>query len=373
MPFGPMQRARPTSSDRLHALFAGDELPEDTAVKRARITAMALLHTSNPRMDTPVQSLLRGVEEKGRYREYTRSRLDPARPKASVCRFCEVAAAVSPDDVDSSWSPPLNHGARINTSFDHDTNVSRASVTGFQMFASNREQAQKLLDLAHPFHWTQADGSLFKESIAAKLQPKPRWVRAKEQTRADWRAKKQGYLYESVSWAWNEFVSASVENILRITSLTDEVQRKAGPVELSYQYALEQCLGSNFGVAFESGGLDVDNGGYAGRAVAIDNITERDVPIGAEYHLGMNDKAEEPKGTLGRLRGLAKRFQETSGKAAANGDGPYLVTLEASKALRYTMPKNGPDEFRAVLNWTSPALLFTFLSLSICQPPSHRL
>jgi hypothetical protein len=65
-----------------------------------------------------------------------------------------------------------------------------------------------------------------------------------------------------------------------------------------------------------------------------------------------------------RLAALRQRGEELS---LAWEEPAFLVTISASKKLRYTRLQNSPDELRAFLNWTSPALLFVFINRSVCQ------
>jgi hypothetical protein len=63
-----------------------------------------------------------------------------------------------------------------------------------------------------------------------------------------------------------------------------------------------------------------------------------------------------------------KYFAQTLQRLWRDKD-PWLVTISASKMLRYTRPRNGPAELWSILSWMAPAILFTFINRAVCQLP----
>jgi hypothetical protein len=55
------------------------------------------------------------------------------------------------------------------------------------------------------------------------------------------------------------------------------------------------------------------------------------------------------------------------------GETFSLLTVSASKRLHFTLPENGPVELWFFLTWMAPAILFTFLSRAICHSPHELL
>jgi hypothetical protein len=192
----------------------------------------------------------------------------------------------------------------------------------------------------------------------------------RERAIADWREAGEGFVYENVGWAWNEYFGSKAENIIRIKNLVDGDDGR----RLDFDYTLEKCLITNFGVAWERGGLDIDTGTYRGRIKSVAELTEDDVPDNAapgypdeKVPLGAREAElalSAPQLKAQRLAALRRRGEDL---AHAWGEPAFLVTISASKELRYTRLENSPDELRAFLNWTSPALLFVFINRSVCQ------
>ena len=164
---------------------------------------------------------------------------------------------------------------------------------------------------------------------------------------------------------------------------------------LSYRYSLEACLGSSYGVGWdENSGLDVDDGGFTASAVHYDRIdpamlahlTHEDlVHLAHSLHLHYDDRGGKIAALDLRTRAESLRTDDPATalatkasaiRAAAEalasfwGEEPWLVTISASKRLRYNLPRDGIVELWQMLTWLTPALLFTFINRSVCQLPN---
>lgn len=165
---------------------------------------------------------------------------------------------------------------------------------------------------------------------------------------------------------------------------------------LTYRYSLEACLGSSYGVNWEQySGLDLDDGLFSGSAVHYRKISEELVghltPADLNHlmgalmsHYGRRGELPRPAAAaitiLARLAGnpsrmTASRTASAIRRVAAhlktlwNGQDPWLLTISASKRLRYTFPRNTPASLWQTLTWLTPAVLFTFINRSVCQLP----
>ncbi len=164
---------------------------------------------------------------------------------------------------------------------------------------------------------------------------------------------------------------------------------------LSYRYSLEACLGSSYGVGWdENSGLDVDDGGFTATAVHYDrlepamlaHLTHEDlVHLAHSLHLHYEDRGGKIAALDLRTRAERLRTDDSAAalatkaaavRAAAEalasfwGQDPWLVTISASKRLRYNLPRDGIVELWQMLTWLTPALLFTFINRSVCQLPN---
>lgn len=378
LPAGLFPQLQPPSVDRLrHLLAPAGAARANTEVKLARVSAVAQLDSVPGRFGRQIDSLL-DADERTRFAACVGHREALHARHVAVCRHCSTAQGLQAPDA-----PPralmVNHGARIETNFDADSNISSASISDFQMFVRGKPLAQKVIQMAHPLRWTEAASPMFQRSDPALRRPASRgggWsspaltAAERDAAIAEWRARGEGYVYENVGWAWNEFFGSKAENIIRIFNVDD-----AGDgTRMNFDYTLEKCLITNFGVAWERGGLDVDSGHYRGRVSAHAALTLADVPANApagypaqevdEATVAQErrlDEVELSRRRLAALRQLGRQLSDEWGETA------YLVTISASKKLRYTRMRNSPDELRAFLNWTSPALLFVFINRSVCQ------
>lgn len=373
-PGGAYARFRPMSLDRV-AQTLGKAGPGrlDPELELARVDAVAQLSGRHERNAVALLS----SDERERYRKRVDLHRKLRTEDAVDCRYCAISQLLRDPDGKPARAVAVNHGARIETGFDPATNVSTGSVTDYQMFVRGEALARKVIELAHPLRWVQAAPSLFERADPALRLGGGRWRSpelddaARAQAIAAWGRNGGGFIYEKVGWAWNEYFDAKAENVLRIDNLVAPDNHQT----IAFDYTLEKCLLTNFGVAWERGGLDVDNGQYRGRITPLHALEARDVPANAldGYPLIASDakslaeerlKTPEERTTyrLNRLVDFGQHLKEEWG-----GTTPVLVTLSASKSLRYTRLQNSPDELRAFLNWTSPSLLFVLLNRLVCQ------
>jgi hypothetical protein len=163
---------------------------------------------------------------------------------------------------------------------------------------------------------------------------------------------------------------------------------------LSYGYELETCVSSNFGFGFQSGGLDIDDGRFDGSAFHFKQIRPellhrltrsdfvhliwglaRNYPRYTRETLGLAamvaelprepwDSARERKSVMRLVDAIAELLADLW------GEDPWLLTISASKRLRYSYPRNGQAEIWALLTYMLPAVLFTFMNRSVCQLPN---
>jgi hypothetical protein len=210
------------------------------------------------------------------------------------------------------------------------------------------------------------------------------------------------HIFEDVVWPLNAELSARVENIINIARFTRNDSGDA--FSLSFSYSLQCCVRSSFGIGFEPAGLDLDGGKVSLRAIPLDPILGmpsakyvdqsssspadfhmNGIPLG---HLRRRDLVEmqsvtEPgrlqnliEGTIGPDDVTPTEVLATLGHlGCALTDewkefAPfYLLDIEASKQLHFTVPENGPLELWQVLTWTAPSLLFLFLNRAVTLAP----
>jgi hypothetical protein len=309
--------------------------------------------------------------------------------------------------------PPIaivNHSARVNIKFDPESYISQADIEDFQVLVP-LSIAQRMLRLSHPLRWAEPPDSLFERSDPVDVNGDGKVVRLLgTQAEEEWQRKatdSAAILYERVSWPVNENLSADSENLIRITNFNDG-GAKAGPLNvLGYEYSLERCLRTNFGVAWESSGLDIDDGLYRGEitdlksdftelpgksdlrlkqrnvvemqaalwrvsAARADRRMETDLYCNAHDQQLFDDSMGGENADPAVLIGLIQKY---AGHLEAEWPEltPFvLVTVSASKRLHFTLPENNPIELWQSLTWTAPAFLFMFINSAVCQTP-HQL
>jgi hypothetical protein len=262
--------------------------------------------------------------------------------------------------------------------------------------------AERMIDLAHPLHWSKAPGAFFRETVPVesdgtrlddvnnKMAAERAWQRTAEQ---------QAFIFEDVVFPINEDISAEIQNILAVSGFRASKDEKR--LALRYDYALRRCVRSNFGIVWERSGLDIDGGTYDALAIPIahlssdcvtlaDKAEQGKIPLGTDdaqprnitelrsgpwaspedvkattkldpYSRTRVDSVEEP---LAAIRRVARQLETTTSLGEF-----YLVNVTASKTLHFTIPANGPIELWHLLTLTAPAFLFTFLNQAICLGP----
>ncbi len=349
-------RLTPPSVGGLPALFDWNGQNDgDKEIKNARATAVALLNTVPESFDDGLlDSLLTKKEKESRVLADHREKIRTLGKDQKICRYCDLKNSLIYGKDSKNWNAvSINHDANITARFDPRTCVSTGKIANFQVLVPNLAAAQEIVRRAHPLQWAEAAPTLFIRSDAAEPRGNE-WLtlpQSRDTSIAEWRKKSKAdprYVYESVSWPWNEYAAAAVENIIKISGFVDDAGKT-----LSYDYSLESCIRSSFGVAWEDGGLDVDAGSYSANISALNT---------AGGDLVLNQGYSDKTGALTRPADTLQRLAESLDWSDA-----HLVTISASKALRYTMPKNSPPEMRGFLNATAPALISTFLTRSFCD------
>jgi hypothetical protein len=325
----------------------------------------------------------------------------------------------------------INHAARVNVTFDPETNISEARITDFQVVVPERIAAE-MIGFSHPLRWADPPGTLFRRLIPVTLdQTSARGFRGtRAEAEAEWEALADGkrFVFEDFQWPINDDLSASAENVIRIDRFFKQVS--APEYKLRYSYDLQRCVRTNFGVGFEPAGLDIDGGFYEALAVPVGNVgaqknvdfarpTDRDdapevrplrplkhIRLG---HLRRRDMLEirahsDPNALDLLVQGIP---DEDGGKGPVKGRRPsqpqnisegefappddvrytfdalaaqlredwgdlgqfFLVNISASKRLHFTLPENGPLELWHILTWLAPAVLFTFLNNAVSLAP----
>ena len=232
------------------------------------------------------------------------------------------------------------------------SNISKASITNYQLLLSE-ESATQVLGRSNPLNWKQGAPDLFKSVVPAKQvgeRPKQTWMPDPHRDPKNWqKAASQGveYIYESAVWPWSDSITLGVENVLAISGFQSS-EADGDKKVLSYTYALERCIRSDYGfIVEELSGLDIDGGQVDGRAVPVASALK---------------DASTPN--VDDLRRLTKEH-----KRQHPGYEPWLLTISSSKSLRYTVPQYAPVDLWASLTWLAPALLYTFINRAVCQLP----
>src|SRR6185436_20440157 len=172
----------------------------------------------------------------------------------------------------------VNHSAHVRAAFAPDVNVASAGIgvdgeedPPFQVLVPE-DIAREMVRLAHPLAWPLAAPDLFQETSQVRRRPGG-W--AIDRTKLDpierimaWQAERDPrYLYEWVSWPWNDESKAEIENILRVDGF--QYADEADEVSMQYEYSLEECQQTSFGLGIERSGLDIDAGQYQGIAKRV--------------------------------------------------------------------------------------------------------
>lgn len=333
-------------------------------------------------------------------------------PSQRVCHYCQLLGSLFHANGQPVEAEVVNHGARIQTDFDASTNIASARIEDYMVFVPE-ELAPGILKRSHPLEWKNSADDLFEMSVAAARsgeKPEVRWDPAPDITAETWETKPDResdkshpvrYLYEIATWPWNDQVTSKIENVIRI------IDFDPSPYALSYKYALESCIRSSYGIAWEEhGGLNIDDGEYEGRALSLGEITPEDVErldessvdhlVGALTRrlaaYGREDnppwylanhvrheaeklvallKPDGKKTTQGRVDMSKLEIVKSVGLALETlwGRPVRLLIVTAGKRLRYTVPSNGSVDLWALLTYLAPGLLFMFINRAVCQIP----
>jgi hypothetical protein len=412
------QAPLPSSEVRLRApsvvdaprLFSGQEAGEDEIGwqhRIGRLSAAALVYSANKMDLRQADRLLRGsdsslFEERSVLKKLHHVREKHFRTDRS-CPHCRLL--YSSLYCDPWWKnfPPIqvvhhNRDAKAIVSFDPDTCISEGKVERFQMIVP-QPVAKTMIQLAHPLNWAKAPGGFFR-SITAVHADGSDLTGTPEQIREDWETQlsnqNAAHILEDVEWPINQNLRSNAENILKIANRGGDGDRS-----IEYDYSLQRCVRTNFGVAWEPSGLDIDGGQYAGSRISLDpeQITavavEKDqLPLA---HLTRRDVLELK--TKFQLEAWQDLFCTEDDKTLYNGwDSPSqdkatpveiarevaelvkrlevawkplkfdLLTMKLSKRLHFTVPEYSPIELWYLLTWMAPSILFLFLN-AVCQAP----
>jgi hypothetical protein len=397
-----LPQVRPSSLGDLPRLFGRED--QSVMGRVARLSAAALVYSANKNavqsekiLHERERKVLRKVDaETQRHRDTDRS-----------CPHCRLLYGSTYEDQ-KRWRkmPPIavvNHSARVNLQFDPETNISRADITRFQVVVPQRV-ATTLIRLSHPLHWADTPGDLFQKSDPVDGDGRPvDKAGGPGVVKAEWEksARDQAFVLEDVVWPLNEDIRANSENIITILKF----RRGNGDSSLSYDYSLQRCVRSNFGIAWEPSGLDLDGGDFAAfsaplglladavvaaQAFPDEMVMRRDVlSLRATHDSAVSDTLYEgwsddnpknpknpntPKSLpdLVERREILKELQTLNEKLEQRWPelAPFhLLTVSASKELHFTIPENSPIELWHTLTWTAPAILFMFLNQAVCLAP----
>ena len=389
---GGRSRFHPSSVRELPRLLEGDDTP---ARRLARRSAAALIYSVDKRTATPAARLLTAAErpvlsafhDARKYRD--RFGVDRS------CAHCRLLFGTTYGS-DGAQIPPfavLNHAARVNITFDPDTCIASAQISDFQTLLP-QSVAERFITLSHPLRWATSGQRLFQRSDAVDRDGIPAAFMGLTQAGAEtmWddhaAGRLGGFIFEDVIWPVNEELTAASANIIRFSNL-----QRRGASFLEYDYVLQRSVRSNFGIAWEPGGLDIDGGSFSAEMVPLHHFTtstaekalglelrQRDVlEMGAFCYPDNDEKlcagwpapAHEPEQPLPQedvrqhIALLADRLQ-----SAWPALGPYaILSVSASKTLHFTIPENGPIELWHLLTFTAPSILFMFLNTAICHAP----
>ena len=391
----------------------------------ARLSSAALVYSVDKQRESLPARLLYGWERQ-RLSEM-HERRQQHRQQDRSCPHCQLLHETLYTPAKKPPVAVVNHSAHVQLEFDPEMNISEARIENFQVIVPSTV-AQQILHFSHPLRWADPPGTLFQRCFpVAEDGTRPSRLRGAPDTlEKAWTQEPRKFIFEDVSWPINEDLSTAAENIIEIR----DFQESAG--FLSYNYRLRRCLRTNFGVAWEPSGLDVDGGHYEAFAVPLADLTsdlrsgktlsgnrssgpghrvtelvtrlkKRDIwQLKAFYQRdGYEDlyngtfvehsrprKAATPYREPGLRAGAAEQNQQQAEQATpaeiartfnfvndqlkSEWDGltPFsLVNISASKRLHYTRPENSPPELWHVLTWIAPAVLFTFLNNAIALAP----
>jgi hypothetical protein len=397
-------RLRAPNLDDVPRLFSGQETGDDSSWEHrvGRLSAAALMYSADKQNVRQADGLLRGREREvlgklHRVRE-TCFKTDRSCPHCRLLYYSlyrELAPTLAPIQVVHH-----NKDAKVDVDFDPDTCISEGRLNDFQVIVPSWV-AEKMIDLAHPLHWANAPGTFFKSITAVQADGSPGDLTGDpKEIEEKWEKKaKEGeaYTLEDVEWPVNQNLRSNAENILKITGFAKDNN------SIKYDYSLQRCVRTNFGVAWEPSGLDIDGGWYESSRVRLDPLRITAQAIESGYlplrHLKRRDVLElktqnkssaqdwddlfdtkddrelyannwsppgddaPPTDIAGAVKALVMSLEEAWPQAKFD-----LLTLTLSKRLHFTVPEYNPIELWHLLTWMAPATLFVFLN-QVCQAP----
>jgi hypothetical protein len=307
------------------------------------------------------------------------------------CHYCELFYGTRSDDTKTRIPIVVTHAAHVEANFDPATNISRAEIRKYTLLVP-ASVALRAVAYAHPLNWPKGAPKLFKScnGVAGPVHGSLRKVLP-----ADWLGSivsdGTARIEENTTFQWNEVASLDVDNIITIRQnegddslgdarlLSEELEANGRQrLKLAYRYFLDDCIAVNLGLGPQHGGIDVDCGIYEGKAqdaLTIENadvshLTPRDVyllthPESVDDDVPPVRRVDEPDEARKAVLARAREAQEIWGEAA------WLLTVTASKQLRFTAPGITPVDLWATLTWMAPALLFTFIHQAVCMAPEE--
>jgi hypothetical protein len=399
-------RFRPSSLGDLSRLFGQDDSSPDRRL--ARLSSAALVYSVNKKDKTQPEKVLRDDERALLSALHISD--DKAQKADRSCPHCRLLlSSVYADHKRWREFPPVgvvNHQARVDITFDPETNISEASIKDFQVIVPEAV-AKRIIQLSHPLHWADPPGSLFRRSDPVEADGSQgedyRADRATADARWEQRATAgEAFIFEDVGWPVNEQLSADAENVIKIFNFSH-----APGQFLRYTYSLERCIRTNFGIAWEPSGLDIDGGDFTAHAVPLDPLCDGSYSGDIGGSISSQIGADNPlsgatrRDIVGLQAQQDPKFYEVLARGWPTADDDlttddvspaelvktvksvadnfksvwpefepfYFVTVGASKKLHFTIPEVGPIDLWQNLTFTAPAILFTFLNRAICHAP----
>jgi hypothetical protein len=390
-----------TLSDLPRLLSRGDHA-EIPAHRIARLSSAALVYSVDKKSTLQPSKILRNEEARDvldvlqKHKEGM-SNFDRKRKRVETdrsCSHCRLLYRSLYRDT-NRWGdvPPVavvNHAGRIDVAFDPETNIAQANIEHFQLILPT-QIAKQLIGFAHPLHWADVEGTLFQRSDPVDADGVALHGSSKKAREDGWHnhAKNgEAFIREEVAFPLNENLSSKCENIIKFTGF-EHAQNSL----LKYDYSLERCIRSNFGIAWEPSGLDIDSGRYEGRMMRLE---DRDIELavidGPLQNLHKRDilEMDAQRGPLSERGGandeLLDGWPPQQDNAKPEEIGPAvsqlrttlenhwesefcLLDVSASKKLHFTLPENGPIELWYAMTWMAPAFLLTFLNSGVCLAP----
>jgi len=278
---------RPSGPGDLPRLFGGSG--ETPLARMARLSSASLLYSVNKASDAPASQILYNDERK------FLSSLHEARAGHEAtdrsCVHCRLLYNTLYKDVCNRCqraAPPIavvNHSARVNITFDPVTNIAEASIDNFQVIVPE-SVAMDMLRYFHPLRWADPPGALFRQSDPVNAEGKRTDALrgSRPEVMAAWEQQKEKFIYEDCVWPINENLSGASENIIAFDDF-DRTERS-----LRYEYRLGRSVRSNFGVAWEPSGLDVDAGSYHALVVPVSALRgEAEITAGTDVEATVAD------------------------------------------------------------------------------------